>query len=239
MSVVEVDGLALHFETFGTGAPAVLIPECNFDWSALDTAFLARDYTVVIASPRGFGASARTEGPYSAATIKSDLEAVLDHVGVGHYVTFGYSMTGTVAAWLAHENPRVRAVVAGGFPIASSYVAVLPYIQANQADAAKDPRRWQAMAQKSDPAAVIAWYRELDSLPPGGLLDALDCPLYAFWGGDDELIEELAGLNEHRAMMRARRLPFEVVAGRSHEAMLSNINEALPRVRRWLDQVVR
>ena len=73
-----VDGLAIHYETYGEGVPAVLIPRCNFAWSALDLAVLTGDYTVVIASPRGFGESERTEGPYTAASIKSDLEAVLD-----------------------------------------------------------------------------------------------------------------------------------------------------------------
>jgi len=238
MSVVVVDGLAIYYETYGEGVPAVLIPRCNFAWSALDLAVLTGDYTVVIASPRGFGESDRTEGPYTAASIKSDLEAVPDHVGVGEYVSFGYSMTGSVAPWLAHENPRVRAVISGGFPIATAYTNVLPYISANRADTFKDPRRWQTMTEKFDPEALMAWYLELDKFPPAGLLDVLDCPLYSFWGGDDEVIEELAGLEALRAGMQTRRLPFEVVPGRDHEGMLNSINEAMPHARRWLNAVV-
>lgn len=237
MPKLEIDGLAIHYESRGSG-PAILIPWCNFPWSSLDVGLLAAHYTVVIASPRGFGESDRTATGYSAATIRSDLEAVLDHLGVDEYVAFGYSMTGAVAPWLGHANPRVRAVVSGGFPTATSYSKVLPYIINNLSDTRKDPARWRAMTTKFDPDAPLAWYRELDMLSAGGLVDHLDCPVYSYWAGDDEVIDELVGLETLRNAMLKRGLPFEVLPSRDHEGLLKDINSAMPGILRWLQSTV-
>ena len=58
VSVLKIDGLTLSYEMYGAG-PAIVIPWCNFAWDALDLAPLTRAYTVVVASPRGFGTSER------------------------------------------------------------------------------------------------------------------------------------------------------------------------------------
>jgi len=234
--VLVVDEVAVSYEVHGAG-PAILIPWCNFAWSSLTLDLLTKGYTVVIASPRGFGNSDRVSAGYTADTIRTDLEAVLDHVGIEQYAAFGYSMTGSVAPWLAQDNPRVRAVVSGGFPISTSYAALLPYIEANRAETQREPDRWATMTRKFDPDALLAWYRRLNSLPPGGLVDRLDCPVYCFWGGDDEVIEELVGLETLWRNTTARDIPVEVFPGRDHEGMLQDIDAAMPGVCRWLHGV--
>jgi pimeloyl-ACP methyl ester carboxylesterase len=119
MPVLSVDGVTISYEVHGTG-PAMLIPRCNFAWSSLDLSAFVDDYTVVIASPRGFGNSERLARGYTVETIRSDLEAVIRHLDFEDYIVLGYSMTGSVAPWMAHNNPRVRAVVSGGFPTPTS-----------------------------------------------------------------------------------------------------------------------
>jgi pimeloyl-ACP methyl ester carboxylesterase len=234
---LEIDGLAIHYEIHGDG-PAILIPWCNFPWSSLDPGLLAAYYTVAVVSPRGYGLSGRSPTGYSVATIRSDLEAVLDHLSIDEYVPFGYSMTGSVAAWLGHANRRVRAVVSGGFPTATSYAAVLPRILTNLAETKTDPDRWKALTSKFDPDALLAWYRELDSIPAGGLVDKLDCPVYSYWAGSDEVIEELVGLETLQNAMLTRRLPFEVIPEMDHEGLLNSINVAMPGVLKWLHHAV-
>jgi pimeloyl-ACP methyl ester carboxylesterase len=234
---LEIDGLAIHYESRGSG-PAILIPRCNFPWSSLDVGLLAAHYTVVIASPRGFGESDRTATGYSAATIRSDLETVLDHLGVDKYVAFGYSMTGAIAPWLGHANPRVRAVVSGGFPTATSYSKVLPLIISNQSDTRKDPALWTATTTECDPDAVLAWYRELDMFSAGALVDHLDCPVYSYWATDDEVIEEVVDMETLRNAMLQRGLPFEVFQSRDHGGLLEDINSAIPGILRWLQSTV-
>ena len=63
-------------------------------------------------------------GGYSAKQITGDIERVLDHLDIGSYAAFGYSLNGAVASSLALGNPRVKAVVCGGFPTAGSYAGV-------------------------------------------------------------------------------------------------------------------
>ena len=236
MSVLKVDGLSLSYEVHGAG-PAIVIPWCNFAWDALDLGLLAQDHTVVVASPRGFGNSQRTDARYDASTIRTDLEAVLDHVGIEQYVAFGYSMTGSVAPWLAHDNPRVRAVISGGFPAASSYASLLPYITANRAETRQDALRWAEMTRKFDPDALLAWYRHLDSLGPGELVERLSCPIYCYWGGSDEVLEELVGLEELEADTASHNIPFVVHPGRDHEGMLRDIDAAVRELLPWLREV--
>lgn len=138
MSVLVVDDVDLHYEVHGQG-PAILIPRCNFGWASLDVDLLTDRYTVVIASPRGFGESDRVTAGYDACTMRTDLEAVLDHLGVEEYIAFGYSMTASIAPWLAHGNPRVQAVVSGGFPTVMSYASVLACIETNCAEMKQAP----------------------------------------------------------------------------------------------------
>lgn len=73
--VLKAEGLSIRYEVHGSG-PAVGIPWCNFAGSPLDLRCLTSDYTVVIASPRGFGGGEGDRSGYRAATIRSDLEAV-------------------------------------------------------------------------------------------------------------------------------------------------------------------
>ena len=120
-------------------------------------------------------------------------------------------MTGAIAPWLGHANPRVRAVVSGGFPTATSYSKVLPLIINNLSDTRKDPALWTATTTECDPDAVSAWYRELDMISAGALVDHLDCPVYSYWAGGDEVIEELVGMETLRNAMLKRGLPFEVL----------------------------
>lgn len=232
--MLVIDHLAIYYEVHGTG-PVILVPWCNFAWSSLDLDLFTDRYTVVVASPLGFGHSDRISVAYQARTIRSDLEAVLDHLGIEQYVAFGYSMTGSVAPWLAHENPRVRAVISGGFPTAASYDSVLPYIEANRAETQRNAGAWSTMTSKFDPDALLAWYRHLNSLPPGALVDRLTCPVYCYWGGADEVIDELVGLETLRRRTSERDIPFDVIPGRGHEDMLSDINVAMTDVRIWLD----
>jgi pimeloyl-ACP methyl ester carboxylesterase len=77
------DGLDLRYEVTGSG-PALLLPAFNFRWGDyLDVGLLAGRFTVVTASPRGFGASGRLAAAagYRVADLASDLAAVMEAAG--------------------------------------------------------------------------------------------------------------------------------------------------------------
>ena len=189
MATLTRDGLDLRYEVAGSG-PALLLPEFNFRWDHLDVGLLTGCFTVVIASPRGFAASGRLtpDGSYRIADLASDLVAVMEAAGFERFSVLGYSFTGAFAPWLARLTDRVDAVVSGGFPIAGDYSPLYPEIQSRSKAARSDPAAWSDLTSRFDVRAALEFYRELSQLPPDFLIDDLTCPLFAFWGEDDEEI---------------------------------------------------
>ena len=237
MSTLIRDGHDLRYEVTGAG-PALLLPAFNFRWGDyLDVGLLAGRFTVVTASPRGFGASGRltADACYRVADLASDLVAVMETAGFERFSVFGYSFTGAVAPWLAHLTGRVDAVVSGGFPIAGDYSPLYPEIQALSAAAEADPAAWADLNSRFDNRAALEFYRELSELPADFLISDLACPLFAFWGEEDEEIARGGGVRLLAAALDRRGLGHASFPGHGHEGMLAHINEAVPSVLAWFD----
>jgi pimeloyl-ACP methyl ester carboxylesterase len=231
------DGLDLRYGVTGSG-PALLLPAFNFRWGDyLNVGLLAGRFTVVTASPRGFGASGRLTAAagYRVADLASDLVAVMEAAGFERFSVFGYSFTGVFAPWLAHLTGRVDAVVSGGFPIAGDYSPLYQEIQALSAAAEADPAAWADLNARFDNRAALAFYRELSELPPDFLVSNLPCPLFAFWGEDDEEIARGGGVRRLAAGLDRHGLKHASFPGHDHEGMLAHINEAVPSVLAWFD----
>jgi pimeloyl-ACP methyl ester carboxylesterase len=233
------DGLELRYEVLGGSGPALLLPHLNFSWpDYLDLDPFTERFTVLTASPRGFADSSRldADAAYAVSDMADDLIAVVQTVGFDRFIVLGYSFTGALAPWLAQLTGRADAVVSGGFPIAGDYAPIYPEIQ-RQSEAAKlDPAAWARVDAAFDNRAALAFYRELSALPADALLSDLPCPLFAFWGEQDEEMgpggtEQLAsGLDRHG-------LAHVSFPGRDHDGMLDNLNDAVPDVLAWLDQL--
>jgi pimeloyl-ACP methyl ester carboxylesterase len=240
MATLTREGLDLHYEVSGSG-PALLLPKFNFlRWEDyLDVGLLARRFTVVIASPRGFMTSSRltADGDYRVADLAGDLVAVMEAAGFERFSVFGYSFTGAFAPWLAHLTDRVDAVVSGGFPIAGDYSPHYPEIQRRSEAAKSDPAAWSEVTSRFDNRAALAFYRELSELPPDFLIDSLPHPLFAFWGEDDEEIAQGDGVQLLASALDRRRLRHASFPARDHNGMLDHINEAVPSVLAWFDEL--
>ncbi len=240
MATLTRDGLDLHYEVTGSG-PALLLPKFNYSrWDRyLDVGLLARRFTVVTASPRGFAASSRlaADGDYRVADLASDLVAAMEAAGFVRFSVFGYSFTGAFAPWLAHLTDRVDAVVSGGFPIAGNYSPQYPDVQARLEAARADPAAWSELTSLFDNRAALGFYRELSELPPDFLVDSLPCPLFAFWGEDDEEIAFGGGVQLLASGLDRRRLGHASFPGHDHNGMLAHINKALPSVLAWFDEL--
>ena len=237
VATLTLDGVDLRYEVTGSG-PALLLPGFNFRWQDyLDISLLAGRFTVVTASPRGFGVSDRLPAAagYRVADLAGDLVAVMEAAGFGRFSVFGYSFTGAFGPWLAHLTDRVDAVVSGGFPIAGDYSPLYPEIQALSAAAAADPVAWADLTSRFDDRAALTFYRELSALPPDSLIDNLPCPLFAFWGEEDEEIARGGGVQLLAAGLDRRGLEHVSFPGHDHEGMLAHINEAVPSVLAWFD----
>lgn len=239
MPRVSRDGVPISYCRRGTG-PVVVVPECNLEWSAYGLDSLLSRFTVVAVSPRGFMGSGRlTAGAYSARQITGDIEWLLDQLGVGGYAAFGYSLNGAVASCLALGNPRVKAVVCGGFPTAGRYAGVAGSRREQLAERRRDPKLWAETLAVFDPAAVMALWESIGELPAAALVAGVQCPVWSWWGADDALFDAFGGVSSQRAGIDELGLPYRELPGLDHDQALAHCAELLPSIADWLQALLR
>src|SRR5471030_2060619 len=101
------DGVRIAYEVYGETGPTLVLLPCwiivhNRSWKA-QIADLAKDCRLVVIDGRGNGKSDRPAGweNYTFQAYADDALAVMDHLGVGPCVLFGYSRGGPQAALIA------------------------------------------------------------------------------------------------------------------------------------------
>jgi hypothetical protein len=149
----------------------------------------------------------------------------------------GYSFSGVFAPWIAHLTGRAEAVVSGGFPIVGDYRYLGADIERWTEEARSDPAAWAYLEDTFDHRAALAFYRELSELPTDFLVTDLPCPLFAFWGDEDEEIAVAGGTEQLSSGLDRRGLQHASFPGRDHDGMLDHLDEAAPAVLSWLDQL--
>jgi non-heme chloroperoxidase len=114
--------IEIYYEDHGSGLPVVLIhgyPLNSDSWERQERALLGAGYRVIRYDRRGFGNSSRPTIGYDYDTFASDLNALLDQLGLDDVVLAGFSMgTGEVTRYLGtYGSDRVRrAVLFGAIP---------------------------------------------------------------------------------------------------------------------------
>lgn len=238
MPSMSINDVPIHFHRHGVG-PVVVVPECNVGWSAYHLEPLLERFTIVAVSPRGFMGSGRLEaGAYSAKQVTGDIERVLDHLDIGPYAALGYSLNGAVASSLALGNPRVKAVVCGGFPTAGSYAGVARSRREQFAERQRDPTLWAETLAVLDPAALLAFWESIDDMPAATLVTGLHCPVWSWWGAADPLFDAFGGADRHRTVIDELGLPYRELPGADHDQALKRTSELLPAVADWLEPLL-
>ena len=229
-----LDGVPTAFHRWGSG-PVVVVPTLNLEWSDYPLGPLLERFTVVTVSPRGFLGSGRlADAAYSGEQVTGDIERVLDHLDIGTYAALGYSLNGAVASSLALDNPRVTAVVCGGFPTASSYAGLAASRRQQLAERRSDPAAWAETLEALDPAALLAFWDVVDALPAATLATGPVCPVWSWWGGADPLFDAFGGLAAHRAAMERLGRPYRELPGLDHGEALTRAGQLLPDLADWL-----
>ncbi len=237
--LLEIGDASLSYAVLGRGR-GLLVPWCNLPW--LDMPFidaLSERFTVVLASPRGYQGSTRlTETQaYDTGLLVADLLAVCDHAGLERFSVLGYSLTAAMAAWLARETTRVEAVIVGGFPLLGSYESVLRRAEHNAAELTRDERAAEAQGREFDPRAVLAFYQALAQLSDGALIADVNCPVLAFWGTNDTLLQSFNMPADFRqALLDHGVATIELETG-DHLGAILQLGTVLQDVSAWLDGV--
>ncbi|NED94776.1 alpha/beta hydrolase [Phytoactinopolyspora alkaliphila] len=237
MEFLSVNDAQLAFRVTGSGPP-LLAPECNYTWAPEHERMMARRFTLIVASPRDFGASTRTGGPYEPGLWASDMLAVARHLGHSRFLCFGYSFTGAFGPWLAlrlADHSAVVAVASGGFPLLGDYSVTSRDVDAQMAHLEKDPGLWAEIEHRFDPRAGARFYRELSMLPPDALVDDAPCPLYCFWGDrDHDAVEMVLPSSVLAEGLNNRGVPWKQFEGYDHEGLNSHLEVAWPDTEAWL-----
>jgi len=232
--VGEVDGI--WWSEAGAG-PVVLVPWLNVDWSAIDLSTLTDHLRVVVVAPRGFGPSTRP-GSYTGLGIVDDLHRVLEHLGIERCATFGYSMSGVMAARMAVGDPRIVAVACGGFPLTADLTGMAERARLRNEAAQRDLESWAELVAAHDPEAVVAFWDDIGRLPRAALA-AVECPVRAWWGERDTVLASLLPPEELARDLAALDVQHDVLPDLDHTEMLERLDLVLPEIASWLaDQSV-
>jgi pimeloyl-ACP methyl ester carboxylesterase len=115
---IEANRVRLHYVTDGTndGEPLVLLhgfPQSWVMWRRVWAALAAR-HRVIAVDLRGYGESGKPPGVecYDKGTMAADVRAVVQHLGLGHFVLVGHDRGGRVARRYALDYPDDLAGVA-------------------------------------------------------------------------------------------------------------------------------
>jgi pimeloyl-ACP methyl ester carboxylesterase len=123
MGEVRRDGVTIHYETAGEGAPLLLIAGLASDsasWGPI-WAPLAERFRLIAPDNRGCGRTTPQDAPITIAAMAEDALAVLDAEGVETAHVLGHSMGALIATALALRAPgRVERLVLAGASFAQS-----------------------------------------------------------------------------------------------------------------------
>jgi pimeloyl-ACP methyl ester carboxylesterase len=229
MYLTTSDGRRIEFNIQGDG-PGLLLPECNARWNEFGYVDkLAERYRVVTASPRGYFGSDWEESAdaYTLNSVRDDLLAAADAAGLETFSVWGYSLAAAVGAFLAAATSRVRALVAGGFPLIGSYQAVVEW--AEQLPVPTSP--------PCDPAAVIAFYRAMAAANSDERTSSLRCARCCYWGADDPIMTLGMPIDQQRRHLEEAGFVVQELPGLDHVACGTRTDLAVPIIARFLAQI--
>lgn len=232
---VDSDGLKIHYETFGTGAPIVLAhgwgSSLRGNW--VDTGWVESLRTtrrVVALDIRGHGDSDKphVQEVYGYAAMSRDVLAVMDHLGIARADFLGYSMGSFMGAWLlGHAQDRFTSMILGGIGNETDEsLAVLPTIvaalRANDPEQVKDPvgRAYRAYASSDARndlealalAALEMWPEGFPRKLGGPRLADAQIPVLVVNGADDHPYIDTAS----EFVDAVPRAQLTVIPGRDH-----------------------
>ncbi len=160
-AVVEVDGIKLHYETYGSGAPLLIIHGNggSIHDMGYQIEFFSPLYRVIAADSRGHGKSEMGPGRLTYVQQAEDLNALLDHLQIKFAYVLGWSDGGILGLLLAIHHPDKVAKLAimganlnpqGAYPWALAWVDRTSKTVAEMIAKGDKSEPWPVLKQRLD-----------------------------------------------------------------------------------------
>lgn len=120
MSTLVTEKGIVHYQTYGSGAPVILLHGWLGSWDTWRTTIeaLSDDYRSYAIDLWGFGESDKKRGHFTVSDFVDLVNEFMDRLGIPSATLVGHSMGGTVSMRFAIKYPeRVNKVVVVGSPV--------------------------------------------------------------------------------------------------------------------------
>jgi pimeloyl-ACP methyl ester carboxylesterase len=204
VSAIILDDGLVHYEVLGRGRPLVFLHGWLGSWRywmpTMDN--LSDRFRTYAFDMWGFGDSDRNQPRYSLEAYVAQLDLFMEELGVMKASLVGHSMGAAVALLFATMYPdRVDRIMAVSTPLAAATVSkrltsggggsLLDRMLGRRAVA--DYPEVELEATKTDPNAVAATARSLDTLDLRGALDEIEnIPTLLVYGAKDPFVAPLS-----------------------------------------------
>ncbi|GFE83721.1 hypothetical protein GCM10011487_57210 [Steroidobacter agaridevorans] len=236
------DGTNIYYEVHGTGKKFLLLghymhPESKSLNSYVDG--LGERYRIIVTDYPG--TSGRSEDAklytFTPAALARDHLSILDAVGAREFAYYGYSFDAAIGLQLALRTNRMKAFIAGGFPMMNGpYQEMLKSLRANVIDRGNSPHTPEIARQ------YLTYVEGLQSFDDRSAQRRLKMPRLNFLGVDDKVPLIGNGTVDFYGIFVASKRDLETagwdviaIPGKDHVGA-AQPDVTIPLIRKWLDK---
>ena len=223
-SYITLDGARLYYETYGHGAPLVLIHGNggNISYMRPQIEYFALSYRVIVMDCRGRGKSELGPDSLTYMQMAKDVIGILDHLSLDTAYVVGRSDGGIISLLLAVSYPaRIRKVAAFAANLTPDTTALYPFFYHQVVRERKEAEEMLARKDTSHNWRVLQQRNRLMEFQPHITVNDLrriSCPVLVL-STDRDIIPLEHTLLIYRSIARANLCIFN---GETHYVTMEN-----------------
>ena len=259
MSSIVTDQGIVHYESFGSGPPVILLHGWIGSWGLWQPTMeaLGPQYRCYALDLWGFGESGKKRNSYSVSDFVELVPQFMDVMGIAQSPLIGHSMGGTTSLGTTVRNPeRVTKVCVIGSPIVGSSLSILLQLAGVQWIGSlvrnllpllkfairlaspiitRDPKWYDMQARDLSATTVASFFSSIRSLRNTDLrprLPEIKVPVMGIYGGRDVIVSPREYRPLRSGLPQAR---IEIMPHSGHFPMLDEPDKYLGLIRSFLD----
>jgi pimeloyl-ACP methyl ester carboxylesterase len=258
MSSIVTDQGMVHYETFGTGSPVILLHGWIGSWGLWQPTMeaLGRHYRCYALDFWGFGESGKTRNSYAVGDFMELVRQFMDVLGIAQAPLIGHSMGGTTSLGTTIRYPeRITKVCVIGSPIVGTSLSIFLQLAGVRWIGSivrrvpvllnlclriasplitRDPRWYSMVARDISSTTVDSFFSSIGSLRRTDLrprLNEIKVPTMGIYGARDVIVHPKQYQPLSAGVQQAR---VEVMPRSGHFPMLDEPDKYLTLIRSFL-----